>query len=264
MTGQPDLTTIPVAEPLPFAVVPQWRSRMAERTRNGTFDFPAAIDPDAVTARIWADRLALVDKSAGLRDPLADFLPAATEAPECLASVCRQEIAATRRLRQERPGLIRSLGDDFFATLIAARRASGFSDIAARRTSARTSGSSGEASTLYPDPGQIPALLAKASRAIVMLGQHDAALSATIAYCAAVHCHVFRDGNKRTARVLWAALAASDGRDALPLALLSNLNRQAFLIQSRRVILLGNWEPMLAYLTAAAEACHNWMRAHLM
>lgn len=257
------ISDISVVTTLPFTVSSRWRGRMADRLREGDFAFPPTVHPHTVMRGIWADRPALVRAYPGLNDPIAELLPPTTELPEHLTLLCQHETVTGRTMRCGGSALIQASEEGFLAALVTARRAYGLVDVAGRRTLARTDVTVGEASTRYPDPRQIPALLATAGQAIGELGRADSALAATFAYCAAVHCHAFRDGNKRTARVLWAAIIGSYyGQDALPLALLSNLNRRAFIIQFRRVILIGVWEPFLTYLLAAAAACQDWIKHH--
>jgi hypothetical protein len=256
------MAEIPVIPSLPFVVSMQCRDRLADGVRSGHFVFPQSADIDAAVLGILADRCAIVEANTGLRDPLADLLPAAQDTTERLALLCHDEIAAARTMRQNGTSSERYNVGDFNAALIAARRAYGFLDVTRRRSAVRTDVPAGECSTRYPDPLHIPTLIEAAAEVLLEMDNDDVALSAAFAYCAAVHCHAFQDGNKRTARVLWSAMITQKGSDALPLALLSNINRRAFTIQFRRVILFGNWGPLLLYFLTAAEACHAWIRAN--
>ncbi len=257
------MPNIPVIPDLPFLVSSECRSRLTDGMRRGIFVFPPSIDPVAVANAIWVDREELLQSYPELSDPLVEFIGSTHGATNDISSTFEREIFAARNMGVAGSEFGCDLGTNLCTALIAARQAYGFSEVEIRRVAAQTDVPTGEVSTLYPDPDKISNLLAVASSAITGLQESDVALSAIFAYCAVIHCHAFSDGNKRTARVLWAKIIAPKGRDAVPLALLSNLNRSSFIIQFRRVLLFGNWEPLIVYLSIAAEACFNWMQAKI-
>lgn len=232
---------------------PDLRRRLRAATAAGAFHFPDGSDTTTLIERVWAKRDAIVAGCQLLDEPLARLLLPDTTPVDELTNLCCKEMAAAEQLRDTFLELHWSLK----AGLIAARKAYHFSDHAPRRVSARTSAPEGGISIVYPSPERILDLLASLEQIACSFGQDEAGLAAAVAYGGTIHAHAFRDGNKRTGRLLWAGIVSSVGGTPLPLALLSNIDRRAFHLQMRRLILFGHWEPLLSYLTQAAWVVQN-------
>lgn len=85
------------------------------------------------------------------------------------------------------------------------------------------------------------------------------ALCAMVGYAGVIHAHPFRDGNGRTARILFNLILrhGCQSRHFLPLSRLTTLSEGGFLIKLRRALYGGEWEPLAAFFVDALRLSHE-------
>jgi hypothetical protein len=113
--------------------------------------------------------------------------------------------------------------------------------------------------TIFP-PWQLcaPLLLALASF-VAQNFSRAPGLCATVAFAGVIHAHPFRDGNGRTARVLFNLLMrrASGTEHFVPLSKFTALSRGGFVIKLRRALYGGEWQPLVAFYADALALSHE-------
>lgn len=88
------------------------------------------------------------------------------------------------------------------------------------------------------------------------------ALCAVVAYAGVIHAHPFRDGNGRTARVLFNLLMRQwfETPHFLPLLDMMVLSESGFLIKLRRALYGGEWEPLASFFVQAIRVSDSLQR----
>lgn len=245
-----DRAYVMIAGALPPLACRNVKALYRRSAASDPFSFPSGCNLSDLVASVFAHRNSLVESLPSLDDRLVEHLPIGTVTPAELHELCTREMSIAAALA---PIAANSAGW-LDAALIIARSAYDFEDLTARDVAVQTYAAADQLSYGYPDPKVIRSIISAAEQNIDRLRDDVHALGAGVGYASTIHAHPFRDGNKRTARILWAMIARQNLRPVIPMALLTNVNRPAYALKMRRLHLLGEWEPLLAYLLAAAQA----------
>jgi len=108
----------------------------------------------------------------------------------------------------------------------------------------------------FPPAAVIPEQMAKLATLMATAQSVPNSFRAIVALVLITNCHPFPDGNGRTARLVFNALASPGADHAefyLPLKELARYSRGGFIIRKRMAEIHGEWKPLADFVAASAD-----------